>query len=321
MRAWGASAFVVLVALAACTTARAPAPIVDRTAPISLPTKAPALAAATLSNTPSGARAGTYLVRGGDTLSEIAQRHRVDMNQLARMNGIAAPYLIRPGQTLVLPGALSVTPMAATGQLPFAPTPLGAPMALGQVEVVSRSPNANSGLLAYAPASPPLTRVAAQANTGRLRAGAALPAPPRSSGSFTWPVRGEVVSTFGSKGGGVMNDGIDIRAPAGVPVVAVDHGVVAFAGDDLKALGNLVLIQHSGNWVSAYANAGTILVQRGDIVARGQPVATTGKTGNARGAGLHFELRRGTAAVDPLQHLDAFAVGDVAPGQRPLAAR
>jgi murein DD-endopeptidase MepM/ murein hydrolase activator NlpD len=241
------------------------------------------------------ARAGTYVVRGGDTLSEISARLRIDMGQLARLNGLSPPYTIRVGQTLVVPGALTAS-VAPSNQLPLLPTTIQ-----GQIEVLSRAPQ---GYFANQP-----TAASTRANTApALREAAPLPPPPTRAGAgFAWPLRGEIVSTFGSKGGGVANDGIDIRAPAGTPVVAVDNGVVAFAGDELKALGNLVLIQHAGNWVSAYANAGGLAVKRGDLVKRGQAIATAGQTGNAKTPGIHFELRRGTQAVDPLMHLSAPA--------------
>jgi murein DD-endopeptidase MepM/ murein hydrolase activator NlpD len=217
------------------------------------------------------------------------------MGQLARLNGLSPPYMIRSGQTLVLPGALTAS-IAPTGQLPLAP--VNTATIQGQIEILHRAPQgyfANQAV-AQAPRTAPAMQDARP-----------LPPPPTRAGTgFVWPLRGEVVSTFGSKGGGVANDGIDIRAAAGTPVVAVDNGVVAFASDELKALGNLVLIQHAGGWVSAYANAGAISVRRGDIVTRGHPVATAGQTGNARNPGIHFELRKGTQAVDPLQHLSGI---------------
>ena len=252
-----------------------------------------------------------YVVRSGDTLSEIAQRFGAETIQLARMNGIAPPYSIRPGQTLILPGALTVA-----ANLP----PPNLQTIQGQIESLSRSsvpglpyapaperqvPAAAAGT-APSPAAPPPPAVARAAPV------ATLPAPPPRASSMVWPVRGTVASTFGSKGGGIANDGIDIRAAAGLPVVAVDNGVVAYAGNELKALGNLVLIQHTGNWVSAYANTGAITVQKGQTVTRGQQVATTGQTGNSKTTGLHFELRRGTQAVDPMQHLPPTGNGQVA---------
>lgn len=252
--------------------------------------------------------AANYVVRSGDTLSEIAQRFGADTIQLARMNGISPPYNIRAGQTLILPGALTVA-----ANLP----PPNPQTIQGQIEILSRS-----GLpaLPYAPVPERQVAAAAAGNAPSpataptaTRPAALVPAPPpRATSGMVWPLRGSIASTFGSKGGGIANDGIDIRAEAGQPIVAVDNGVVAYAGNDLKALGNLVLIQHTGNWVSAYANTGPLAVQKGQTVTRGQQVATAGKSGNSKTTGLHFELRRGTEAVDPLQHLPRIGNGEVA---------
>ena len=255
---------------------------------------------ATAAPVTGSAQGVTYVVRNGDTLSEIGKRLGVEMVQLARMNGIPPPYNIRAGQNLILPGALTIA-----ANLP-APNPQ---TIQGQIEILSRSAGQT---LPYAPV--PATVATATAPSPATKATvAALPPPPaRATNGMVWPVRGQVASTFGSKGGGIANDGIDIRAPAGQPVVAVDNGVVAYAGNELKGLGNLVLIQHTGNWVSAYANAGSISVQKGQTVTRGQAIATTGQSGNAKITGLHFELRRGTEAVDPMQHLPRLGTTEVA---------
>ena len=295
MRAGGILALAGLFTLTACAMDAPTAFVIERAAQ-------PPPPRATLVNAGTDSpRGGTYVVRYGDTLSEIAERTRIDMGQLARLNGIIAPYNIRAGQTLVLPGALTAS-LAPTGQLPLLPTTIQ-----GQIEVLSRSPQ---GFATRTAAPTPVTQVATRADTApTLRNATPLPSPPaRSAGGLTWPLKGQVVSTFGSKGGGVANDGIDIRAPLGTPVVAIDNGVVAYASDELKALGNLVLIQHTGGWVSAYANAGSLSVKRGDTVSRGQQVATAGQTGNAKAPGIHFELRRGTTAVDPIPYLNGGGV-------------
>jgi murein DD-endopeptidase MepM/ murein hydrolase activator NlpD len=131
-----------------------------------------------------------------------------------------------------------------------------------------------------------------------------LPSPPDQSDSgFIWPVDGKVVSTFGPKARGRRNDGINIAAARGAPVRAVDNGVVAYAGNELRGFGNMVLIKHQGGWISTYAHNDRLLVGRGDRVRRGQVIARAGSTGRADGVQLHFELRKGTTPVDPLQHL------------------
>ncbi len=136
------------------------------------------------------------------------------------------------------------------------------------------------------------------------KAPAAVPKPPPRSGrGFLWPLKGRVLSAFGAKARGLRNDGINIAAPRGTPVRAAENGVVAYAGNELRGFGNLLLIKHAGGWVSAYAHNQTLLVKRGDKVRKRQVIAKVGSSGNVSGPQLHFELRRGRRAVDPRKHL------------------
>jgi murein DD-endopeptidase MepM/ murein hydrolase activator NlpD len=128
------------------------------------------------------------------------------------------------------------------------------------------------------------------------------PAEPAAAAEFRWPARGHIVQSFGEKGG-VKSDGINIALPEGTPVKAAESGVVAYAGNELKGYGNLVLIRHDNGFVSAYANNGDIKVKKGDVIRRGQVVATSGQTGNVTSPQLHFELRKGSTPVDPMQYL------------------
>jgi murein DD-endopeptidase MepM/ murein hydrolase activator NlpD len=116
-------------------------------------------------------------------------------------------------------------------------------------------------------------------------------------------VRGRVISAYGSKASGSSNDGVNIAVPEGTEVKASDDGVVAYAGSELKGFGNLVLIRHSNGWVTAYAHNSALEVKRGDTVRRGQIIAKSGATGNVNSPQLHFEVRKGATAVDPLEHL------------------
>ncbi len=121
--------------------------------------------------------------------------------------------------------------------------------------------------------------------------------------SFRWPVRGRVIAGFGSKPNGTQNDGINLAIPKVRRIKAADDGVVAYAGNELKGYGNLVLIRHANGFVSAYANASEILVKRGDTIKRGQVIAHAGQTGNVTSPQLHFEIRKGSTPVDPTQYL------------------
>ena len=129
-----------------------------------------------------------------------------------------------------------------------------------------------------------------------VKAAEAMPA-------FRWPVRGRVIAGFGSKPNGTQNDGINLAVPEGTPIKAADDGVVAYAGNELKGYGNLVLIRHSNGFVSAYAHASELMVKRGDSIKRGQVIAHAGQTGSVTSPQLHFEIRKGSTPVDPTQYL------------------
>jgi murein DD-endopeptidase MepM/ murein hydrolase activator NlpD len=131
--------------------------------------------------------------------------------------------------------------------------------------------------------------------------------PPPSSGTpgkFLWPARGAVIAGFGNRPDGAHNDGINISVPAGTDIHAAEAGTVAYAGSEIKAYGNLVLIRHEGGWVTAYAHASEILVKRGDTIKKGQVIAKAGQTGSVDQPQVHFELRQGSKPIDPTPHMD-----------------
>ena len=128
----------------------------------------------------------------------------------------------------------------------------------------------------------------------RRKATGALP-------KFRWPANGRVIAGFGPKTNGQQNDGINIAVPENTPVKAAEDGVVAYAGNELKGYGNLVLVRHPNGYVTAYAHAKELLVKRGDQVKRGQIIARSGQTGNVNAPQLHFEIRKGASPVDPTQ--------------------
>jgi len=124
-----------------------------------------------------------------------------------------------------------------------------------------------------------------------------------SGGRFLWPVHGKIVSGYGPKEGGFFNDGINIAVKEGTPVVAADDGVVVYAGNEIRGFGNLVLVKHANGWMTAYAHNAEFLVRRGEEVRRGQAIAKTGASGTVSSPQLHFEIRRGSHAVDPMKYL------------------
>jgi murein DD-endopeptidase MepM/ murein hydrolase activator NlpD len=159
--------------------------------------------------------------------------------------------------------------------------------------------------LAPAPAKNENKVVAEQAPTPAPAETEQLAAAPgdASMPAMRWPVRGKVISAYGSKPNGLKNEGINIAVPEGTSIRAAENGVVAYAGNELKGYGNLVLIRHDGGWVTAYAHAKELLVKRGDTVKRGDVIAKAGQTGSVSSPQLHFEIRKGATAMDPVKYL------------------
>jgi murein DD-endopeptidase MepM/ murein hydrolase activator NlpD len=135
----------------------------------------------------------------------------------------------------------------------------------------------------------------------------ATPIDAGSNLALRWPLRGKVISGFGAKPNGLKNEGINIAVPEGTNIQAAEGGVVAYAGNELKGYGNLVLVRHAGGYVTAYAHASQLLVKRGDTVKRGDVIAKAGQTGAVQSPQLHFEVRKGATALDPNKFLTLTA--------------
>lgn len=123
------------------------------------------------------------------------------------------------------------------------------------------------------------------------------------SNNFIWPVKGQIISKFGAKSGGLYNDGINIKAKVGDPIKSAEDGVVAYVGNELKGYGNLIIIKHSGGWITAYAHLNSFDVKRGQKVAQSAQIGTVGITGNVSEAQLYFSLRKGRDALNPQNYL------------------
>lgn len=123
--------------------------------------------------------------------------------------------------------------------------------------------------------------------------------PDANAPSFAWPASGPVIAEFGSASNGQRNDGINISTPMDAPIHAAASGTVTYSGSELKAYGNLILIRHDDGYVTAYAHADKILVNRGQFVTQGQVIGYSGSTGDVTSPQLHFEIRHDTRPVDP----------------------
>lgn len=260
------------------TTAAAPAPA------LAAPASKPVVAAATV-----------HVVNRGDTLNSIARRNHVPVGELARANNLDRSAKLSIGMKLTVPGAKSAAADAVAapvaGQQVAALTP---PATRSVVPAASQQQSArlaqSNTLVEEKPAEPAVAPKPSETTS-------ALP-------SFRWPVRGKVITGYGAKTNGKANDGINLAVPEGTPVKAAEDGVVAYSGNELKGYGNLILVRHSNGYVTAYAHASELLVKRGDPIKRGQIIAKSGQSGEVGSPQLHFEIRKGSSPVDPLQFLN-----------------
>ncbi len=208
----------------------------------------------------------THQVQKGQTLYRIAKTYGLSVEELMDANQLGDPRELKAGETLVIPGA--------------------------------KEQQAVQGFDAPEPEAPP--RVATSSAAPEKK-------PPRTvavgkgSGVLQWPLRGVLYARFGKKGK-EAHDGIDLAAPAGLPVKTAASGSVLFAGEQ-KGYGLIVIVEHDGGLITLYAHNRDLRVKTGQKVREGQVVATVGDSGRTSGPHLHFEVRKDGVPVDPLDYL------------------
>jgi lipoprotein NlpD len=279
-----AAVLVLALGAASCSTYRGPAPVEERSA------RAPKPAAAKPSTTALPARPaaadGFYAVKQGDTLYSIALDHGADYREVAQWNALDDPTKIRVGQVL------RVKPSEARPGVV-----VGSARGAGRVE--SRS--IDSAPQAQGDGGAKTEPKALRLPYSKENAAIASREEPRAEGEgvdFVWPVKGKVLAGFAEP----RSKGIDIEGKIGDPVVAAAAGRVTYIGSGIPGLGKLVVIKHDNGFITVYAHNKDILVKEQQAVARGQKIAELGNT-DADRPKLHFQIRKGSAAVDPMRYL------------------
>jgi murein DD-endopeptidase MepM/ murein hydrolase activator NlpD len=270
-----------------------------------------------------------YLLRVGQSLTLPSTLEAPQQTMAAQQPISAAPAGEIDAAPLPPVGSSAAATAGSTtstpaGAKPFTPDPV----ASSPTAAPTSTPTAPSVNNVSAPAEPDLTaaeeaaeRAYEEAQKQKQAQQAPAPAPaavetapaevasaapvigPASAAGFSWPVQGKVIAKFGATADGLRNDGINISAPAGAPVMAAADGTVAYAGNQLRGFGNLILVRHANGLITAYAHNQSFLVQKGDKVKRGDVIARVGSTGNVDKPQLHFEIRKGEEAVDPMKYL------------------
>jgi murein DD-endopeptidase MepM/ murein hydrolase activator NlpD len=241
-------------------------------------------------------KTSVHRVESGETLFSLGRSYGVHPYKIADLNSLSHNASLTVGQKIRIPAGKTAERIESED----VKVPAEEPSERYAEENTDQKQNFESDSdIAYAPPEDE-----SSPSTGGEEQSEEQPAE-ETINSFRWPVKGRVISKFGSKPGGARNEGINIAVPEGTSVRAADGGVVAYAGNELKGYGNLVLIRHDGGWVTAYAHTRQLLVKRGDTVRRGDVIAKAGQTGSVESPQLHFELRKGATAVDPLKYLTA----------------
>lgn len=275
----------------------------------------------------SDSTTGAHMVESGDTLWNIAKRYRVSVRDVIEKNGLTPPYNLDYGQRILLPAPAeykvkkgdtveAIANMFGTGVYQLARVnKLQGQLKPGQVlripsSHIKKAVVADVAVIDIKPAPSlsahrpetveaetlqPVEQSKPQVKVVTLQ--------PVRDVDFMWPVRGKVISGYGPKAGGIYNDGINIAAVKGSPVLAAAMGEVVYTGDDLKSYGNMVLVRHGNGMTTAYAHLSSIHVKKGDFVRKGQILGAVGKTGGVTSPQLHFEIRKGSKTYDPRQYL------------------
>jgi murein DD-endopeptidase MepM/ murein hydrolase activator NlpD len=274
-----------------------------------------------------------YVVAAGDTITTVAKRFDLSPADLADLNNLPVKGRLRAGDKLALPttfhdrGPIERPRFAvAEGEAPTPPARASRPRSVAAEEAggayvpsataleAGARYRAESGSAATAAASEPVTPSARAPQTYvHPRAESAPSASEaqiaeRGRGLFIWPVRGDVVTPFGSMGLNRRNDGVDLKAPQGTVVKAAAAGEVVYAGDQVPGFGNLVLVKHAGGWVTAYAHLDRASVQMRQMVAQGEELGQVGESGGVAEPELHFEIRYAAVPTDKARPVDPVLV-------------
>ncbi|KEG20034.1 hypothetical protein H710_00630 [Bartonella bacilliformis Ver097] len=260
---------------------------------------------------------GSYIVQSRDTLSSIARQKGISVEALKVANGMGdnAIYI---GQKLVIPDKQTVVTSNAQNNAVGSSTTTSSAQSKGVSSVKTEKISSASRSVNTAPAATINTsdikkNVSKQMTTSKSANNLSKTVKdldnvtvPQATGisKMRWPVRGRLLSHFGQKKGTITNRGIDINVPEGSSVKAAENGVIIYASDGLKELGNVVMIRHEDNIITIYGHNSKLTVSRGQRVKRGDEIAKSGISGDATTPRVYFEIRQNSIPVDPAQYLE-----------------
>jgi len=214
-----------------------------------------------------------HTVNKGENLYRISKAYNVDIQELAEINDIEDISQIKIGQKIFIPGAKEIK----------------------KVEIIdsTNEKSIDETRNQTNPVQKDKTPTTVDKEKSEIKT---------YRGRFVWPVKGKVISYFGIRGG-KNHKGIDIAAPEGTKIIAAESGTVIYSDNKLRNYGNVIIIKHSGNFITVYAHNKVNYVKENQQVKKGEIIGEVGQTGNAEAPHLHFEIRDGTKARNPLFYL------------------
>lgn len=217
-----------------------------------------------------------HTVKRGENLFRIAKAYNIDLQELAEVNGITDMSKIKEGQRIFIPGAREKREVEI---------PINLEQRADSEEGEEKRKKRESDTA--------ITKGVAEGSVEEIKT---------FKGKFIWPVKGKVISYFGVRNG-KMHKGIDIAAPEGTKIVAAESGRVIYSDNKLRNYGNVIIIRHTGDYITVYAHNKINYVKENEEVKKGEYIGEVGRTGNAESPHLHFEIRDNTKARNPLFYL------------------
>ena len=209
----------------------------------------------------------THIVEKGDTLYSISRKYRTDVFTVSRFNNLKNANQIYTNQKLIIPDHFE-----------------------RKKKIVRKLKKKETKKVKK--------KIIAKKDNNKKKVSKVT-----FNQKFIWPVEGKILSKYGSNDPGFFNDGINIESVSGKDVKASSAGEIVYSGNEIPGYGNLVLIKHSRNWITAYAHLNKIYKRKGTLVKKGESIGAVGNSGNVKIPQLHFEIRKGKEAVDPLKYL------------------
>jgi len=239
-----------------------------------------------------------HVIESGDTMYDLSKEYGVSVQEIQEANPGVDPYNLQIGEKLKIPRFPEERVSDATGRY-RTPEPTKTPKPVERTPKPTPPPRPDER-------PEPTPEMNARPEPTPEPTPATAPVEENGENKFIWPVQGgKVVRKFGDRRAGVVDHGLEIEAPAGTPVYAVEAGTVIMASSRFKGYGNMVIVKHNNGFVSIYAFNQRLWVKKDQRVKRGQKIAEVGQSGRAEKPMLHFELRIGSQAVDPLKYLPA----------------